>query len=51
MSIIDYSSYSKFQFCQLYSDLRKRGFPAGYQVLCANCNWSKRLKGKCAHCR
>lgn len=33
-----------------YTDLRRRGFPAGYQVLCFNCNRSKHLNGgKCIH--
>lgn len=24
-----------------YRDLRRRGYPAGYQVLCSPCNWTK----------
>ncbi len=32
-----------------YHELRRRGFPSeGYQMLCANCNWAKRL-GQCPH--
>lgn len=31
-----------------YWYLRKRGFPAGYQVLCQNCNWAK-AHGGCPH--
>ena len=26
-----------------YFWLKKQGFPPGYQVLCANCNWIKRV--------
>lgn len=26
-----------------------RNYPAGYQVLCFNCNFSKHLNGKCIH--
>lgn len=29
--------------------LRKNGFPAGFQVLCNNCNWAKFRKGICPH--
>ena len=33
-----------------YTWLINNGFPDGYQVLCMNCNWSKRLNnGKCIH--
>ena len=32
-----------------YRWLKKNGFPDGYQVLCANCNWGKRLLGICPH--
>lgn len=28
----------------LYRQLRKQGFPEGYQVLCANCNLKKQLR-------
>lgn len=27
----------------------RRGFPAGFQVLCMNCNWAKRYNGICPH--
>jgi hypothetical protein len=34
----------------LYRRLKKLGFPEGYQTLCFNCNWGKRLgKGFCPH--
>lgn len=33
----------------LYRDLRDRGFPEGFQVLCYNCNISKHRKGVCEH--
>jgi hypothetical protein len=29
--------------------LVKLGFPPGYQVLCHNCNWAKRILGRCPH--
>jgi|SRR5665213_171325 len=29
--------------------LKKNNYPPGFQVLCANCNWGKRLAGKCPH--
>ncbi len=33
-----------------YVWLRNNCYPEGYQVLCMNCNWSKRLNnGKCIH--
>ena len=34
---------------QTYSLLAKTGFPSGFQVLCMNCNWGKRLNGVCPH--
>jgi len=33
----------------MYLQLRKLGFPEGYQVLCMNCNWGKRRTGICPH--
>lgn len=30
-----------------YRRLAREGFPEGYQLLCRNCNWSKRLLGAC----
>ncbi len=34
----------------LYKWLKKNGFPPGFQVLCANCNWGKRqCGGTCPH--
>jgi hypothetical protein len=32
-----------------YFNLRKRGFPKGYQVLCHNCNMAKAFYGSCPH--
>jgi hypothetical protein len=34
---------------QTYWRLVKAGFPIGYQVLCMNCNWGKRMNGVCPH--
>jgi hypothetical protein len=35
---------------QIYRQLRRKGFPPGYQVLCMNCNFGKtRNKGICPH--
>ena len=28
----------------IYSQLKREGFPEGYQVLCRNCNWIKELE-------
>lgn len=33
----------------LFSWLKKQGWPAGYQVLCHNCNLSKGFYGECPH--
>jgi hypothetical protein len=33
----------------VYRDLRKKGFPAGYQTLCWNCNLAKAIFGVCPH--
>lgn len=33
---------------QLYKWLKKKGFPPGFQTLCANCNQAKRF-GECPH--
>lgn len=30
----------------IYQWLRREGYPKGYQVLCANCNWIKRYENK-----
>jgi hypothetical protein len=35
--------------CNIYVHLRSRGFPAGYRVLCHNCNQSLGLYGYCPH--
>ncbi len=32
-----------------YQELKRRRFPSGYQVLCMNCNWGRRLTGRCPH--
>lgn len=34
---------------KLYTRLAKEGYPPGYQVLCMNCNWARRLSGVCPH--
>jgi hypothetical protein len=33
----------------MYPWLIKNEFPPGFQVLCMNCNWGKRIKGECPH--
>jgi hypothetical protein len=33
---------------QFYRWLKKENFPSGYQVLCHNCNFAKRM-GECPH--
>lgn len=33
----------------LYSWLARHQFPAGFQVLCMNCNWGRRYTGVCPH--
>lgn len=33
---------------RIFRWLRRNGFPPGYQVLCHNCNWAKRMGG-CPH--
>lgn len=34
----------------IYQDLKRKGFPPGYQILCANCNFGKQLRGGiCPH--
>lgn len=33
----------------LYARLRRGGWPSGYQVLCANCNFAKGVFGRCPH--
>lgn len=35
----------------IYAELRKAGFPDGYQVLCWNCNIAKHVLGTCPHTR
>lgn len=34
---------------QLYRSIINRGFPAGFQILCHNCNMAKGLYGVCPH--
>lgn len=45
------NKWAAFGSLQLYRDLRKRGWPPGYQVLCANCNLAKEQEGGCPHQR
>lgn len=33
----------------MYRKLRNAGWPSGYQVLCANCNFAKGMYGTCPH--
>jgi hypothetical protein len=33
----------------LYLWLRKNNYPAGFQILCWNCQWGKRTHGICPH--
>ena len=33
----------------LYRRLRNAGYPAGFQLLCNNCNWAKGVFGMCPH--
>lgn len=35
----------------LYKRLKREGWPLGFQVLCMNCNWGKRICGICPHKR
>ena len=32
-----------------YADLKRRGFPPGYTVLCLSCNFVKASRGECVH--
>lgn len=32
-----------------YRWLKKNNYPKGYQVLCANCNWGRKICGECPH--
>jgi hypothetical protein len=34
---------------EFYCLLEKRGFPAGYRVLCFNCNCARGFFGECPH--
>lgn len=34
---------------RLYAWLRREGYPPGYRVLCANCNFAIGINGECAH--
>jgi len=36
---------------RLYAQLRRAGWPTGYQVLCFNCNFAKSQVGGCPHQR
>ncbi len=33
----------------MYRWLKKQDYPAGYSILCMNCNWAKRYGGICPH--
>ena len=33
----------------MYRWLKRNNYPAGYAVLCMNCNWAKRYGGVCPH--
>lgn len=33
----------------VYEDIKRRGFPPGFQVLCHNCNLAKAFYGECPH--
>ncbi len=33
----------------IYRWLKKNRFPYGFQVLCMNCNWARRIDGNCPH--
>lgn len=39
----------KMHGARLYRWLKDRGYPAGFQVLCANCNFAKGILGYCPH--
>ena len=34
---------------KVYAQLRRQGFPAGYRILCWNCNWAFAKNGSCPH--
>jgi hypothetical protein len=34
---------------QIYSKLRREGYPPGFQILCFNCNMAKGFWGSCPH--
>ncbi len=33
----------------IYTWVKKRGYPPGFQVLCMNCNWARGKFGECPH--
>lgn len=39
------NSHRKSMRTSTYSWLKRHDYPPGFQVLCMNCNWKKRLKG------
>jgi hypothetical protein len=39
----------KLRSAPLYRWLRKHGFPAGYRLLCRNCNWGVHVYLECPH--
>lgn len=46
-----YEHRKKIGKSKLYSWLNRHKFPAGFQVLCANCNFAKGHFGECPHVR
>lgn len=34
---------------RIYADIVKKGFPKGYRIACANCNFSLGIRGYCPH--
>lgn len=46
----DGAAHRKVVKRNMYNWLKRAGFPAGFQILCVNCNWGKyRNKGQCPH--
>jgi hypothetical protein len=43
------SAHRKSIHGKVYAELRRNGFPPGYQILCWNCNAASGLYGKCPH--
>ena len=34
---------------QILFDLKKRGWPEGFRIMCMNCNWATRFGAECPH--